>query len=111
MSPAGGVGLNLAIQDAVAAANLLAAKLKQGTVTENDLRAVQQRREMPVRRIQGAQVFIHRRMFGRGGKPFAFSWPVRKLIVLLAPILRRVAARVVGVGFRPEHVQTPDASR
>jgi 2-polyprenyl-6-methoxyphenol hydroxylase-like FAD-dependent oxidoreductase len=111
MSPAGGVGINLAIQDAVATANLLAAKLKQGTVTEDDLRAVQQRREMPVRRIQAGQVFIHRRMFGPGGKPFAFSWPVRKLIVLLTPILRRVAARVVGVGFRPEHIQTPDASR
>jgi 2-polyprenyl-6-methoxyphenol hydroxylase-like FAD-dependent oxidoreductase len=108
MSPAGGVGINLAVQDAVAAANLLAAKLKQGNVTENDLRAVQQRREMPVRRIQAGQVFIHRRMFGPEGKVFALSWPVRKLIGLLAPILRRVAARVVGLGFRPEHIQTPD---
>ena len=71
MSPAGGVGINLAIQDAVAAANLLAAKLRQGKVTEDDLRRVQQRREMPVRRIQAGQVFVHRRMFGPGGKPFA----------------------------------------
>jgi 2-polyprenyl-6-methoxyphenol hydroxylase-like FAD-dependent oxidoreductase len=108
MSPAGGVGINLAVQDAVATANLLAAKLKQGSVTENDLRAVQQRREMPVRRIQAGQVFIHRRMFGPEGKVFALSWPVRKLIGLLAPILRRVAARVVGLGFRPEHIETPD---
>jgi 2-polyprenyl-6-methoxyphenol hydroxylase-like FAD-dependent oxidoreductase len=108
MSPAGGVGINLAIQDAVAAANLLAVKLRQGTLTEEDLRRVQQRREMPVRRIQAGQVFIHRRMFGPGGKPFAFSWPVRKLIELLAPILRRVAARVVGLGFRPEHIETPE---
>ncbi|HEX4494263.1 MAG TPA: FAD-dependent oxidoreductase [Thermoanaerobaculia bacterium] len=111
MSPAGGVGINLAVQDAVATANLLAAKLKQGNVTENDLRAVQKRREMPVRRIQAGQVFIHRRMFGPGGKVFALSWPVRKLIALLAPILRRVAARVVGMGFRPEHIQTPEVRR
>src|SRR3954453_8015669 len=62
MSPAGGVGINLAIQDAVAAANLLAARLRQGNVTEDDLRRVQQRREMPVRRIQAGQVFVHRRM-------------------------------------------------
>jgi 2-polyprenyl-6-methoxyphenol hydroxylase-like FAD-dependent oxidoreductase len=108
MSPAGGVGINLAVQDAVATANFLAAKLKQGNVTEDDLRAVQKRREMPVRRIQAGQIFIHRRMFGPGGKAFALSWPARKLIVLLAPILRRVAARVVGLGFRPEHIQTPD---
>ena len=52
---------------------------------------MQQRREMPVRRIQAGQVFIHRRMFGPGGKPFPFSWPARKLIGLLAPLLRRVA--------------------
>jgi 2-polyprenyl-6-methoxyphenol hydroxylase-like FAD-dependent oxidoreductase len=107
MSPAGGVGINLAVQDAVAAANLLAARLKQGTLTADDLRRVQERREMPVRRIQAGQVFIHRRMFGPGGQPFAFPWIVRKLIVLLAPIMRRVGARVVGVGFRPERVETP----
>ncbi|HEY4594920.1 MAG TPA: FAD-dependent oxidoreductase [Thermoanaerobaculia bacterium] len=106
MSPAGGVGINLAVQDAVAAANLLAAKLRQGTVTADDLRRVQERREMPVRRIQAGQVFIHRRMFGPGGQPFAFPWIVRKLIVLLAPVMRRVGARVVGMGFRPERVET-----
>jgi 2-polyprenyl-6-methoxyphenol hydroxylase-like FAD-dependent oxidoreductase len=108
MSPAGGVGINLAVQDAVATANLLAAKLKQRTVTEEDLRRVQERREMPVRRIQEGQVFVHRHMFGPGGQPFAFPWIVRKLIGLLAPVLRRVGARVVGVGFRPERVETGD---
>jgi 2-polyprenyl-6-methoxyphenol hydroxylase-like FAD-dependent oxidoreductase len=110
MSPAGGVGINLAVQDAVAAANLLAAKLKQGRVTEEDLRRVQERREMPVRRIQAGQVFIHRRMFGPGGQPFAFPWIVRKLIGLLAPVMRRVGARVVGIGFRPERVETRDVT-
>lgn len=108
MSPAGGVGINLAVQDAVATANLLAAKLKRGTVTEEDLRRVQERREMPVRRIQAGQVFVHRHMFGSGGQPFAFPWIARKLIGLLAPVLRRAGARVVGIGFRPEHVETPD---
>ncbi len=108
MSPAGGVGINLAVQDAVATANLLAAKLRQGTVTEADLRRVQERREMPVRRIQAGQVFMHRHMFGQGGKPFAFPWIVRKTIALLAPLLRRVGARVVGIGFRPERVETGD---
>jgi 2-polyprenyl-6-methoxyphenol hydroxylase-like FAD-dependent oxidoreductase len=107
MSPAGGVGINLAVQDAVATANLLAAKLKRAQVTADDLRRVQERREMPVRRIQAGQVFIHRRMFGPGGQPFAFPWIVRKLIGLLAPVMRRVGARVVGVGFRPERVETP----
>ena len=69
---------------------------------------MQQRREMPVRRIQAGQVFVHRRMFGPNGEPFPFSWPARKLIALLAPLGRRVAARVVGLGFHPEHVETPD---
>lgn len=105
MSPAGGVGVNLAVQDAVATANLLADKLKRRTVSEQDLAAVQRRREMPVRRIQAGQVFIHRRMFGRDGEPFPFSWPTRKLIALLAPVMRRAAARFVGIGFRPEHIQ------
>jgi 2-polyprenyl-6-methoxyphenol hydroxylase-like FAD-dependent oxidoreductase len=111
MSPAGGVGINLAVQDAVAAANLLAPKLRQGTVTEDDLRRVQRRREMPVRRIQAGQVFVHRRMFGPNGEPFPFSWPARKLIGLLAPLLRRMSARVVGLGFRPEHIETRDEIR
>ena len=110
MSPAGGVGINLAVQDAVAAANQLAARLRQGSVTEDDLRQVQQRREMPVRRIQAGQVFVHRRMFGPDGQPFPLSWPARKLIALLAPLLRRVGARVVGLGFRPEHIETPDVA-
>jgi len=109
MSPAGGVGINLAIQDAVAAANLLADKLRQRNCETDDLRQVQQRREWPTRMIQAIQVFIHRQMFGpksdpRG--PFSFPWPVRMLLGLLAPLLRRVAARVVGIGFRAERIQT-----
>jgi len=111
MSPAGGVGINLAVQDAVATANLLADKLRHRAVTDEDLAAVQRRREMPVRLIQAGQVFIHRRMFGPHGEPFPFSWPTRKLLVLLLPLLRRAAARFVGIGFRPEHVNSPERER
>ncbi len=109
MSPAGGVGINLAIQDAVAAANLLANKLQERACETDDLRLVQQRREWPTRMTQAMQVFIHRQMFSSGSDsrpPFTFPWPVRKLLGLLAPVLRRVAARVVGIGFRAEHIQT-----
>jgi 2-polyprenyl-6-methoxyphenol hydroxylase-like FAD-dependent oxidoreductase len=109
MSPAAGVGINLAIQDAVAAANLLADKLRAKTCETDDLRLVQQRREWPTRMTQAMQVFIHRQMFSsRSGSrpPFSFPWPVRKLLGLLAPVLRRVAARVVGIGFRAEHIRT-----
>src|SRR5262245_53719991 len=69
MSPAGGVGINLAVQDAVATANLLADKLRQGTCETDDLRLAQQRREWPARMTQGIQVFIHRQMFGSRSDP------------------------------------------
>jgi 2-polyprenyl-6-methoxyphenol hydroxylase-like FAD-dependent oxidoreductase len=106
MSPAGGVGINLALQDAVATANLLAAKLKTGPVSLADLEQVQARREMPVRLIQRMQVFVHRRINGRssgtGDKlPFIgrlFRW---------FPLLRRIPARFIGIGPRPEHIHSP----
>jgi 2-polyprenyl-6-methoxyphenol hydroxylase-like FAD-dependent oxidoreductase len=113
MSPAGGVGINLAIQDAVAAANLLAEKLRQRDCGIDDLRRVQQRREWPARMIQNIQVFIHRQMFGSKSDPekaLSFPWPVRALLWLLTPLLRRVAARVVGIGFRAERVRTQESS-
>jgi 2-polyprenyl-6-methoxyphenol hydroxylase-like FAD-dependent oxidoreductase len=108
MSPAGGVGINLALQDAVATANLLAAKLKAGPVSLADLEEVQARREMPVRLIQRMQVFVHRRINGRssgaGDKlPFIgrlFRW---------LPFLRRIPARFIGIGPRPEHIHSPAA--
>lgn len=111
MSPAGGVGINYAIQDAVAAANLLAARLSRRTpLLEADLHRVQRRRQPPVRRMQSIQVFIHRRMFGddSGQRAVSVPWAVRWLLGLLSPLLRRLAARIVGLGFRPEHVATPD---
>jgi 2-polyprenyl-6-methoxyphenol hydroxylase-like FAD-dependent oxidoreductase len=109
MSPAGGVGVNLAVQDAVATANLLAAKLRQGKYELEDLLDVQQRREMPARLIQNMQVYVHRRMFGAASglnDAFSLPWPVPELIGVFAPFLRQLAARVIGVGFRPEHIRT-----
>jgi 2-polyprenyl-6-methoxyphenol hydroxylase-like FAD-dependent oxidoreductase len=107
MSPAGGVGINLAIQDAVATANLLAAKLRQGPVSLGELRKVQQRREWPTRLIQRLQVFIHHRITGQ---PSASKAKLPFLVRLLRdfPILRQLPARFIGLGPRPEHVRSPN---
>ncbi len=111
MSPAGGVGINVAIQDAVATADLLYAALLRGNCAVDDLRRVQERREWPVRVIQGFQVFIHRNMFRKDRDPsraVAIPWIARKIFSLLAPLIRRLAARLVGIGPRPEHIHTPE---
>jgi 2-polyprenyl-6-methoxyphenol hydroxylase-like FAD-dependent oxidoreductase len=111
MSPIGGVGINLAIQDAVAAANILTAPLRGGAPTDADLARVQRRRMLPIRLTQAMQVFVQNRII-RGvlgsTKPFRLPWPLR--LLQRFPYLRRIPARVVGVGFRPEHVHTPEAS-
>ena len=111
MSPAGGVGINLAIQDAVAAANLLSAAILRNDCGPEDLRRVQERRQKPVNMIQAIQVFIHRNMFKKNRDPtraVAVPWIVRKVFSLFAPIIRRVAARIVGIGFRAEHIHSPE---
>ncbi len=111
MSPIGGVGINLAIQDAVAAANVLAAPLSRGTVSDEQLRQVQKRRTFPTRMTQALQIFAQKRFIGPA---LANAAPVRRLplalkLLQLFPILRRITARIIGVGFRPEHVHTPDS--
>ncbi|MEO7006532.1 MAG: FAD-dependent oxidoreductase [Terrimesophilobacter sp.] len=109
MSPAFGVGVNYAIQDAVASANLLADALKAGAVTPKLLAAVQARRLPPVRLMQLIQLQLHKRI-GRAGSgvnlphPLPLRW--RAFLRIILPIIRRAAARVVGRGFRPEHVRT-----
>jgi 2-polyprenyl-6-methoxyphenol hydroxylase-like FAD-dependent oxidoreductase len=113
MSPIGGVGINLAIQDAVAAANILWQPLMGPAVTDERLREVQKRREFPTRMTQGLQVFAHKRFLGPA---LSNQAPVRRLPLLLKlvqrfPVLRRIPARMVGLGFRPEHVRSPDANR
>jgi 2-polyprenyl-6-methoxyphenol hydroxylase-like FAD-dependent oxidoreductase len=110
MSPIGGVGVNLAIQDAVAAANILAAPLKQGRVTDALLEAVQRRRTMPMRLIQWMQVQIQNRVLtpvlGGTERP---KPPLAAKLFNLFPPLQRIPARLIGMGVRPEHVRTPEA--
>ena len=111
MSPAGGVGINLAIQDAVATANLLAEKLRSGPVSVDDLREVQARREWPTRLIQGMQVFIHRRVVtGQTSAGNNTSLPFVLRLLKWFPILRQIPARFVGMGPRPEHFHSPTAA-
>jgi 2-polyprenyl-6-methoxyphenol hydroxylase-like FAD-dependent oxidoreductase len=109
MSPAGGVGINLALQDAVATANLLAAKLKMGPVSVSDLARVQDRREWPTRLIQRMQTFVHRHVVtGRESKKGdQLPFPLR--LFLWFPLLRAIPARLIGLGPRPEHIQSPAA--
>jgi 2-polyprenyl-6-methoxyphenol hydroxylase-like FAD-dependent oxidoreductase len=110
MSPAGGVGINLAIQDAVATANLLAEKLRSGPVSVNDLRKVQTRREWPTRLIQGMQVFIHRRIVTGRASGDKESLPFVVRLLKWFPFLRQLPARFIGLGPRPEHFHSSTAA-
>ncbi|ABS64776.1 monooxygenase FAD-binding [Parvibaculum lavamentivorans DS-1] len=109
MSPVGGVGINLAIQDAVAAANILAGPLRQKRLTLADLRAVQRRRDFPTRVTQGVQVFIQNRVLGpalrRKGRMKA---PLPLKLLGRFPLLRRIPGYAVGLGVRPEHVEVEE---
>lgn len=110
MSPVGGVGINLAIQDAVAAANILSEPLRQDTLSVADLERVQRRRELPTELTQRFQVFAHERVITRALTGSGWSkppWPMR-LLDRVAP-LRRIPAYLVGIGIRPEHVTSPNA--
>jgi 2-polyprenyl-6-methoxyphenol hydroxylase-like FAD-dependent oxidoreductase len=107
MSPAGGVGINLAIQDAVATANLLAGKLRTGPVSVDDLRKVQARREWPTRLIQAMQVFIHRRVVTGQTSHHSVSLPIVFRLLKWFPVLRQIPARFIGIGPRPEHFHSP----
>jgi len=109
MSPAGGVGINLAIQDAVATANLLAGKLRTGPVSVDDLRKVQARREWPTQLIQAMQVFIHRRVVTGQTSHRKDSLPLVFRLLKWFPVLRQIPARFIGIGPRPEHFHSPSA--
>jgi 2-polyprenyl-6-methoxyphenol hydroxylase-like FAD-dependent oxidoreductase len=109
MSPVGGVGINLAVQDAVAAANLLYRPLQSGSVGEDALRAVQRRREMPAWLTQRGQIFIQNRVIaGVLGESDTLKPPFVLKLLQNVPLLRRIPARLLGMGFRPEHIATPD---
>lgn len=110
MSPVGGVGINLAIQDAVATANLLTTPLRARRLTTRDLQLVQQRREWPTRMTQRVQLAIQNRVIrrvlsgtGRLSPPFAVR------LIARFPFLCRIPGRMIGLGFRPEHVHTSAA--
>jgi 2-polyprenyl-6-methoxyphenol hydroxylase-like FAD-dependent oxidoreductase len=110
MSPVGGVGINLAIQDAVAASNLLAPPLREKRVTLEDLQGVQRRREMPTEWTQRLQVIIQNRVIRSvlgGREKIRVPWTLR--LFQRIPYLRRIPARIIGIGFRPEHLQTAEA--
>jgi 2-polyprenyl-6-methoxyphenol hydroxylase-like FAD-dependent oxidoreductase len=110
MSPIGGVGINLAIQDAVAAANILTPRLLQGSVSQRDLEAVQRRREFPTRATQRLQMVLQNRVIGRVLASTAkMSPPFLVRLLGWMPFLRRLPARLIGLGFRPEHVSAPAA--
>jgi 2-polyprenyl-6-methoxyphenol hydroxylase-like FAD-dependent oxidoreductase len=109
MSPVGGVGINIAVQDAVAAANRLASPLRAGQVEAADLQAIQQRRVWPARMTQRMQLLMQNRLIGpalqgvRKPKP-----PLVFKLLNAVPRLQRIPAHVLALGFRPEHVRTPD---
>lgn len=110
MSPIGGVGINLAIQDAIAAANILIPAFLKGKIWQSDLKKVQTRRELPVKIIQGAQVFIQNRIIGRSlGNNIHAKLPLPLKIVRRFPYLQRIPAYLVGIGLRPEHVRVKDS--
>ena len=106
MSPAGGVGINLAIQDAVATANLLAEKLRGGPVSVDELRKVQARREWPTRLIQRMQVFIHHYVVTGQTSNRGNSLPFVVRLLKRFPVLRQLPARFIGLGPRPEHFRS-----
>lgn len=108
MSPVGGVGINLAIQDAVAAANILASSLVGGAVSEELLRAVQKRREYPTRMTQWVQVFAHKHLLTPVLSNRVHRAPLALRLLQRFPVLRRIPARMIGMGFRPEHVRTAE---
>ena len=107
MSPAFGVGVNFAIQDAVATANHLVGPLSSGTLTTRDLARVQRRRLWPVRIMQPIQLQLHKRIANAGpgvNLPNPLPRRIRFVLRLVLPVMRRVAARVVGRGIRPERL-------
>jgi 2-polyprenyl-6-methoxyphenol hydroxylase-like FAD-dependent oxidoreductase len=109
MSPVGGVGINLAVQDAVAAANILWQPLRKGPVSEQVLAQVQKRRQWPTKMTQAVQLFVQRRIISNVLSMTEAPRPPYFLTLLNRfPFLRRFPARLIGMGFRPEHVHSPE---
>lgn len=111
MSPIGGVGVNLAIQDAVASANALAAPLCARTINEDVLSQIQRRRELPTIVTQRLQIFVQTMVVGKilATREKTMQPPSFTKLLTMFPALQRLPARLVGMGVRPEHVRTPAA--
>jgi 2-polyprenyl-6-methoxyphenol hydroxylase-like FAD-dependent oxidoreductase len=111
MSPIGGVGVNLAVQDAVATANLLASRLTSGCPSEDELDAVRRRREFPVRMTQRMQVVVQNNIVSAALEPGnqPLKAPLVMRLVTAVPWLQGITARFIGLGVRPEHVHSPAA--
>jgi len=112
MSPIGGVGVNLAIQDAVATANILALPLLERSISEADLARVQKRRTLPVKLTQRMQVFLQDKVIASvlsASEITEIPFPLRVLNDF--PLLRRIPGRIIGLGFRPEDVALPEVAR
>jgi 2-polyprenyl-6-methoxyphenol hydroxylase-like FAD-dependent oxidoreductase len=110
MSPIGGVGINLAVQDAVAAANILAERLRAGSVDDALLQQVQDRRAFPARVTQRVQVFLQNNVIRTVLAQSKLKPPLLLRLMQHFPILRRIPARVLGLGVRPEHIGTVERS-
>jgi 2-polyprenyl-6-methoxyphenol hydroxylase-like FAD-dependent oxidoreductase len=110
MSPIGGVGINLAIQDAVAAANILAKRLLRHSVTADQLDEIQKRRLFPTRIVQTAQLTLQNRVIGPALKSRGRLQPPLIIRLMQWPILRSIPGRLFGLGIRPEHIQTAEAA-
>jgi 2-polyprenyl-6-methoxyphenol hydroxylase-like FAD-dependent oxidoreductase len=107
MSPIGGVGVNLAVQDAIAAANILAVPLREGRLSTDHLDQVQKRRTFPMKVIQKMQTTVQQKVIDKilgSDAPITAPWAVRLFNAI--PFLQRIPARIVGIGVRPEHVRT-----
>jgi 2-polyprenyl-6-methoxyphenol hydroxylase-like FAD-dependent oxidoreductase len=111
MSPVGGVGINLAVQDAVAAANLLAGPMRDGADLDALLPKVEERRRFPVAAIQAGQRLAHRRVLTPALEGREPSAPLILRLFDRVPFLQRGPARIIGLGFRREHIRSPDAAR
>jgi 2-polyprenyl-6-methoxyphenol hydroxylase-like FAD-dependent oxidoreductase len=109
MSPVGGVGINLAIQDAVAAANILAGPMAQGGDPDPLLHRVQDRRMMPVKVIQGIQRAVHHRVLGPALRNQHVEAPALLKLLSAVSVLQRIPARILGLGVRREHIRSPQA--
>jgi 2-polyprenyl-6-methoxyphenol hydroxylase-like FAD-dependent oxidoreductase len=112
MSPVGGIGINLAVQDAVCAANVLAGPLARGEHVDGLLAKVQERRMLPTRAIQGAQRFVHERLLRpliEGRRQLTGKPPLLMRLLNSVPVLRRIPGYFIGHGIRQEHVRSPAA--